>query len=50
MPSDRLTPKDWLAQQPLQTGERIYIKRGLLGAFYLGKDGSNRTLKVVRSN
>lgn len=37
-------------QFPLQTGERIYIKRGLLGAFYLGKDGSNRTLKVVRSN
>lgn len=37
-------------QFPLQTGERIYIKRGLLGAFYLGKDGRNRTLKVVRSN
>ncbi|MEO4015533.1 DUF4123 domain-containing protein [Pseudomonas rossensis] len=25
MPSDRLTPKDWLAQQPLQTGERLYL-------------------------
>ncbi|MBP5949593.1 DUF4123 domain-containing protein [Pseudomonas sp. P42] len=25
MPSDRLTPKDWLAQQPLQTGERMYL-------------------------
>lgn len=37
-------------QFPLQNGERIYIKRGMLGAFYLGKDGSNRTLKVVRSN
>lgn len=35
---------------PLQNGERVYIKRGMLGAFYLGKDGSNRTLKVVRSN
>jgi len=23
--SDRLTPKDWLAQQPLQTGERLYL-------------------------
>ena len=37
-------------QFTLQTAERIYINRGLLGAFYLGKDGSNRTLKVVRSN
>jgi len=37
-------------QFPLQNGDRIYIKRGMLGAFYLGKDGSNRTLKVVRSN
>ncbi|VVM91775.1 DUF4123 domain-containing protein [Pseudomonas fluorescens] len=25
MPSDRITPKDWLAQQPLQTGERLYL-------------------------
>ena len=25
MPSDRLTPKDWLAQQPLQSGERLYL-------------------------
>jgi hypothetical protein len=25
VPSDRLTPKDWLAQQPLQTGERLYL-------------------------
>jgi hypothetical protein len=23
--SDRLTPKDWLAQQPLQNGERLYL-------------------------
>lgn len=37
-------------QFPLQTGERIYIKRGMLGAFYLGKDGNNRTLRVVRNN
>lgn len=35
---------------PLQTGEQIYIKRGALGAFYLGKDSINRTLRVVRSN
>jgi hypothetical protein len=25
VPSDRITPKDWLAQQPLQTGERLYL-------------------------
>jgi hypothetical protein len=25
VPSDRLTPKDWLAQQPLQSGERLYL-------------------------
>ena len=25
MPSDRLTSKDWLAQQPLQTGEHLYL-------------------------
>ncbi len=25
MPSDRLTPEDWLAQQPLQSGERLYL-------------------------
>ncbi|MCL9802455.1 DUF4123 domain-containing protein [Pseudomonas sp. AKS31] len=25
MPSDRITPKDWLAQQPLQTDERLYL-------------------------
>ncbi|SDS42718.1 DUF4123 domain-containing protein [Pseudomonas granadensis] len=25
MPSDRITPKDWLAQQPLQNGERLYL-------------------------
>ncbi|WP_085634136.1 MULTISPECIES: DUF4123 domain-containing protein [unclassified Pseudomonas] len=25
MPSDRLTPRDWLARQPLQSGERLYL-------------------------
>jgi len=25
VPSDRITPKDWLAQQPLQTDERLYL-------------------------
>ncbi|PNB46398.1 hypothetical protein C1X29_28010 [Pseudomonas sp. GW456-12-10-14-LB2] len=25
MPSNRLTPKDWLAQQPLQKDERLYL-------------------------
>jgi hypothetical protein len=25
VPSDRLTPKDWLGQQPLQTGQRLYL-------------------------
>lgn len=25
MPSDRITPKDWLSQQPLQTRERLYL-------------------------
>jgi hypothetical protein len=25
VPSDRITPKDWLTQQPLQTGERLYL-------------------------
>jgi hypothetical protein len=25
VPSDRITPKDWLAQQPLQSGERLYL-------------------------
>ena len=25
MPSERTTPKDWLAQQPLQSGERLYL-------------------------
>ena len=25
MPSERITPKDWLAQQPLQSGERLYL-------------------------
>ncbi|WP_336348200.1 DUF4123 domain-containing protein [Pseudomonas monsensis] len=25
MPSDRITPKDWLAQQPLRSGERLYL-------------------------
>lgn len=29
-------------------GQEYYIKRGMLGAFYLGKEGSNRTLKVRR--
>lgn len=25
MPSERIPPKDWLAQQPLQSGERLYL-------------------------
>lgn len=25
MPSERISPKDWLAQQPLQRGERLYL-------------------------
>lgn len=25
MPSERITPKDWLAQRPLQSGERLYL-------------------------
>ena len=25
MPSERITPKDWLAQKPLQSGERLYL-------------------------
>ncbi|WP_375123178.1 DUF4123 domain-containing protein [Pseudomonas sp. LW8] len=25
MPSERISPKDWLAQQPLQSGERLYL-------------------------
>lgn len=25
MPSDRISPQDWLAQQPLQSGERLYL-------------------------
>ncbi len=25
MPSERTTPKDWLARQPLQSGERLYL-------------------------
>jgi hypothetical protein len=25
VPSERITPKDWLAQKPLQSGERLYL-------------------------
>ncbi|TDK57721.1 DUF4123 domain-containing protein [Pseudomonas moraviensis] len=25
MPSERITPKDWLVQRPLQSGERLYL-------------------------
>lgn len=32
----------------ISVGQEYYIKRGMLGAFYLGKEGSNRTLKVRR--
>lgn len=35
---------------PIKVGERHFIKRGMLGAFYLGNDNSNRTLKVKREN
>lgn len=33
---------------PIKVGERHFIKRGMLGAFYLGNDNNNRTLKVKR--
>lgn len=32
----------------LHVGQECYVKRGVLGAFYLGTEGSNRTLKVRR--
>lgn len=32
----------------IKVGERHFIKRGMLGAFYLGNDNNNRTLKVKR--
>lgn len=35
---------------PIKVGERHFIKRGMLGAFYLGNDNNNRTLKVKRED
>jgi len=34
----------------INVGERHFIKRGMLGAFYLGNDNNNRTLKVKRED
>lgn len=33
----------------IKQGDTVYIERGLLGAFYLGKDGLNRRMKVRRA-
>ena len=33
----------------IKAGDTVYIERGLLGAFYLGKDGLNRRMKVKRA-
>lgn len=33
----------------IKQGDTVYIERGLLGAFYLGKDGLNRRMKVKRA-
>jgi len=33
----------------IKQGYSVYIERGLLGAFYLGKDGLNRRMKVKRA-
>lgn len=35
---------------PIKVGERHFVKRGMLGAFYLGNDNNNRTLKVKRED
>lgn len=35
---------------PIAEGERHFIKRGMLGAFYLGNDSNNRTLKISRED
>lgn len=35
---------------PIKVGERHFIKRGIFGAFYLGNENNNRTLKVKREN
>lgn len=34
----------------LAVGDALYIERGVLGAFYLGKNGQNRRMKVKRSH
>lgn len=34
----------------INVGERHFIRRGVLGAFYLGNDNNNRTLKVKRED
>jgi len=38
------------ATYQVNVGERHFIKRGMLGAFYLGNDNNNRTLKVKRED
>lgn len=35
---------------PIKVGERHFVKRGVFGAFYLGNENNNRTLKVKREN
>ncbi|MBT0586042.1 hypothetical protein [Alteromonas oceanisediminis] len=32
----------------IDVGDRVYVERGVLGAFYLGKDSLNRRMKVKR--
>ncbi len=32
----------------VKEGEQHFIKRGMLGAFYLGNDRNNRTVKIIR--
>jgi hypothetical protein len=32
----------------LKIGDTVYVKRGILGAFYLGKDSENQRIKVKR--
>ncbi|WP_026376439.1 hypothetical protein [Aestuariibacter salexigens] len=34
----------------VREGERVYVERGAMGAFYLSKDDVNRRMRVVRAN
>lgn len=44
--------QEWLhvdeSRLRLKIGERVYVERGMLGAFYMGKDSENRRIKVKR--